>query len=89
MNTINSSQILDDCQGLVLVDTTSGDVTLTLSSVSLFDEKRYTIKIISGTNDVVINADSGETIDGDSSYTLSGLNSVIRLVSNGGGWYII
>ncbi len=68
----------------VLVDTTGGNVTITFETAANFTHP-ITVKNI-GTNDVVLDPDGSETIDGDSTYTLSSQYESTTLVSDSSNW---
>lgn len=68
----------------VLVDTSSGNITITLETAANFTHP-VTIKNI-GANNAVLDPDGTETIDGDSTHTLSSQYESTRLVSDGSNW---
>lgn len=75
--------------GVVLVDTTSGAVTVTLPAPSFVGEA-YTIKRISATanNATIATADSA-TIDGAATDTLAAQWAFVKVVSDGTDWFIV
>ena len=81
--------------GIVIVDATSGDITITLpTAASSYDSgvgSIFTIKRSaddSSGNTLTVDADGSETIDGDLTKTLSA-GSAMQIISNGSNWYII
>jgi hypothetical protein len=73
--TLTSSDYLVDCDG---------SITITLPTAVGIEGKIYIIKN-SGSTNVIVDTTSSETIDGDSTYTLTP-NSAIQLQSNGSDW---
>lgn len=71
-----------------LVDSTSGDVTITLPS-SPDDGERFAMKLIEDTNTAILATADSATIDGAETKTLSVLYDVIRVVAFGGNWNVI
>ena len=71
VTTITTSTLLDDTYGTVLVDATSGNVTVTLPAAAngtMF----YRIKKIDTTSNlVIITPQSGETIDGENTFEIN------------------
>lgn len=86
---INSNLSLDDTYGIVVVDTTNNPITLTLPCCSQYVTKTYVVKIVEGTNSCTIEAHENQTIDGNSSYTLSNTYDYVRLMEQGGAWYVV
>lgn len=73
------------------MDATSGAVTLNLPTVTGNHDLVYEIKIVAGTNNVTIEPDGSETIDGSTNEVISGVN-VARTIRAKGlgsnqGWY--
>lgn len=89
MITINTSTDIETCRGVVLVDCTSGNLSLSIVSGALNKEEHIIIKVILGGNIVTITPVEGETIDGASSYVMDTINECVRLVAHSGGWYLI
>lgn len=77
----------------LLCNPTSGQLTVTLPPVSGLGGRTYHIKKISATssptNDVVIDGNASETIDGATTYTLDIQYESVTLVCNGSAWYIV
>lgn len=91
LDTITSDTTLQSTSNEVgLVDSTAGDVTITLPPASDMDSKTINLKRIDNSvNSITIDADSSETIDGELTQVLNTQYSSITIISNGTGWYII
>ena len=74
-----------------IVDTTSGNVVLTLPAASASLNAMFTIKRIDdSTNTLDILPDGSDTIDDGSSYLLGNKNEFVSIISNGvDGWHIL
>jgi len=72
----------------VLVDATSGAITLTLPPAADFANIPIHIKKIDGVNVVTIEGDGSETIDGSLTLILTNQYDAPILISNGTGWFI-
>lgn len=81
----NYSILRDD--SILIVNTTSGDITLTLPLPSL--KTSLNIKKIVNVNKITINPNASELIDGDINLIITKENSNVSLVSNGTNWYIL
>lgn len=76
---------------VILVDTTSGDITLTLPSVHPVG-KRYTVKHKAGviaTDPLNIVSNDGDTIDGLLNFPFTVDKQAIILHSDGTNWFIL
>ena len=86
--TYTSGQTIGQGQDVVLCDTDSGGFTLTLMPAA----ERFKVLSIKniGTsgNDLTIDANASETIDGGATLVLSDLDAA-RLQSDGAGWWIL
>jgi len=76
---------------IILGDTNGGDVTLTLPSalVAGIIRKLYIIKKIDPANNLIIDGNGTETIDGALTKTLTADNESVSIVSDGANWHII
>lgn len=71
--TVSSNTTLNDSDAVIFVNTTIGDITVTCNQSNDSDGKVFTvIKISSDTNKLILSAAGGATINGGSSYTISG-----------------
>lgn len=86
---ITSSTTLDAADNTVVCQNTTA-ITISLPAVSTCEGRVYTIKKdMSSTNNVTIDADGSETIDGAATYTLSDVQGALSIASNGTEWKII
>lgn len=75
----------------VLCDTSAGGFTISLPAASGCSGRIYVVKKItgnSGTNNITIDPNGSETIDGSTTYTLQCRSSVM-IQSNGANWWIL
>ena len=72
-----------------LYDTSGGAVTATLPAVSGLSGRVYTFKLVTAGNNLVIDADGSETIDGAANYTTSVAKTAVTIQCDGVGWQII
>jgi len=86
LRTITSSDTLDDDDTYVIADASTSVITIALPSAS--EIYKFVIKKIDASNNVVINADAGDLIEGNASTTLTTQYQDITLVSDGvTSWY--
>ena len=79
-----------DGNRIVLVDATSGPVTVTLPKASPAKGLVYHIKKTdSGTNDVTIQPQNSQLIDGEDCFIIERQNTNFMVVSDGTAWYVI
>ena len=78
-------------EDLILVDddTAGGDVTVTLPPATAANTQPRHIKKLGTTGDVVIDANSTETIDGGLTATLTQQYEALMIISDGTNWHII
>lgn len=75
---------------VILVDATSGNVTIDLPTSTTTHIRRYFIKKTdSGANTVTIDPDASETIDGDSTLVLSSENDSVLIQSDGSNYFVM
>lgn len=87
--TANYTILLDE-DHTVLVDATSGAVTITLPIAKNSDEYIFNIKKIdSSANAVTIDGNGSETIDDSTTYVISSQYDSITVQSDGTEWWII
>lgn len=72
---------------VILADTTSGDVMITLPDPATI-AKRMTFKKLADANALVING-NGNNIDGSATIEIYNINNSVTLVSNGTEWYTV
>jgi hypothetical protein len=74
---------------IILVDATGGDVDVDLPT-AVGNECEFVIKKIdSSANDVNVNADGAETIDGGATAPLTAQYESINIITNNTNWWII
>ena len=75
---------------IIVVDATSGSITISLPAAADSTNYEYTIKKIdSSSNAVIVDADSNETIDGEKTVELISQYSYVTVVSDGDEWFIL
>lgn len=78
-----------DTDDIILVNATSGAITISLPTASTIEGKTFTIvKTDATTNAVVVDPNLAETINGSATYTLGSQYSLIQVISDGTNWYI-
>jgi uncharacterized protein (TIGR02145 family) len=88
LNTITSATTLDQTHNVVLCNT--GAYTVTLPAAASNTGKVYYIKNIDSDGDNInIDGNGSETINGATTYVLHSYNDGIRIVSDGTGWHVI
>ena len=88
VTTITSATTLDQNHNVVLCNT--GAYTVTLPPAASNTGRVYFIKNIdSDCDDITIDGNSTETIDGSETYVLDSYNNVVRIISDGSNWFII
>lgn len=85
-----STTTLDETYSVILADTSSNSVELDLPAAANSTGIQYTIKKISASNNLVIDPNGSENIEGGStSITISTNNVAVTIACNGTAWYII
>lgn len=79
--------MLDD--DVLLADAAGGAFTITLPVAATVPGKRLTIKRISASNNVTVDGDASETIDGATTKVLGSQWAFITVISNGTAWFIV
>jgi hypothetical protein len=74
---------------VVRVGTDSGAITVNLPTAANITGRHYTIKRVSGANNVTITPYGSETIDGAPNYGLNALYKYVALVSDGTNWAVV
>jgi hypothetical protein len=74
---------------VLLVDASGGARTITLPAAATMTGKRYTIKRTSASNNVIIEGNLSETIDGAANKTITTQHGFITILCDGTGWHII
>ena len=70
--TVTADHTMDGLSNTIVIDATSGNVTVTLPAIGVTPGEQvfYFIRLDGTTNTVTIAADTGNTIQGDANYTL-------------------
>jgi hypothetical protein len=92
VDVITNNASLNENHFIVLANASTNSITITLpdASATLNIGRLYVIKKIdSSSNAVIIQPQSGQTIDGQTNKVLTTQNEVIRLVASNSNWYII
>lgn len=90
LNEYTSAQTLTADNYLVIVNAISGNITITLPASASHTNRIYTIKKIdSSSHTVTIDANSLETIDGETTIELKLQYAYITIVCDGDEWFII
>lgn len=92
VNPVSAAYLISDLDQIVLVDSTSGVVTVTLPSAVTIPGRRYTIKDWLGksaTHTITIATTASQLIDGSSTQTLTTNYQAIEVVSDNANWAII
>lgn len=73
----------------ILVDASGGARTITLPAAASVPGKRYTIKRTSASNNVIVDGNASETIDGATTKTITTQHGFITIESDGTNWQIV
>jgi len=79
--TTNYTLAADD--EIILGDSTGGEFTISVPTAVGNEGKEWTVKKIAGSNNVIIDPDGSETIDGASDYRLVNVNESVSFASDG------
>ncbi len=74
---------------VILGDASGGAFTVTLPTAVGIPGKRYTVKRTSASNNVTVDGDDSETIDGAATKALATQYAFLTIVSDGANWQII
>lgn len=90
LKTATTSLTLDDNYTVILVNATSGAVTVTLPAAASYKGRHYYIKKIdSSINTVTIDGNGSETIDDQLTAVISVQYTCLTIFSDGAEWWII
>ena len=90
LQTIDENTTADNNYSVYLVNTSSGNITITLPSASTCKGVVYVVKKIDENgNSVIITPEEEETIEGLSGLSLSAQYDYVIIVSDGSNWYKI
>ncbi|MDM8548390.1 hypothetical protein QUF61_18010, partial [Candidatus Venteria ishoeyi] len=80
---------LTNTDGTVLADTFGSAFTFTLPTASGIAGRTYTVKLITAGNDLTLDGNAAETIDGVANSILSIAGDAVTLISDGTNWWTI
>jgi hypothetical protein len=86
-----SSDYTTSTESSIYVDVSSNTVTVTLASADAFEGNRIRIADVNGNasnNNITINTEGGETINGESSAVINSNYEALELESDGSNWII-
>lgn len=83
----SSDYVIVDGDAIIIVDTSGGDVDITLPDVTMMNNY-INVKNL-GDQKVFLETPGGETIDGQSNFEIAGENESIQVISDGSNWFII
>ena len=87
---ITSTDTLGDSDGIFYCNAASGAITLNLPASANYERRLYLIqKTDTSSNNITIDPDGSEFIDGFPSLSLTGLNQAVLIQCNGVGWDVI
>jgi len=87
--TVTSDYTATDLDNTILGDASSAQVTVTLPDATTTEGLMLYIKKTDASNNVVIDGNGSQTIDGSTTHTLSSQNDSVQIQSNGTNWFII
>lgn len=88
VSTKTANYTMTNSDDVILCDTSSGALTITMQSAASATSKAYKVKVI-GNNACTIDAAGADTIDGDADLVLTVKNTAVDLISDGGtAWYV-
>lgn len=86
--TVTASTTSNPLDDEIRADTSAGSITISLESAIACDGRRKLFKKLVAANNLILDGNGSETIDGSSTVTLSAQFSVAKIISNGAGWDI-
>lgn len=89
VTTVTGATTLNDTQQTVLADATSAGFTIVLPTAVNKKGRSYTIKKIDNANNVVVDGQSTQTIDGALTKTLTTQYAFLTIISDGANWQIV
>jgi hypothetical protein len=89
VQTLTTTQEIKTTRTLYLIDTTSGNVTVTLPTAKEAKGEWIVFKKIVAANTMTIDGNESETIDGATTQSTTTQWSTLEIVSDGTSWYVI
>lgn len=96
LNTVTSAKSAsfnvgaDEFDYFYLIDSSGGNVTATLPAASsVYNGFRVHFKAVDLSNDVTLDGNGSETIDGETTYSISAVDDSITLICDGSNWQIL
>jgi hypothetical protein len=83
VRTITTDYVVTNFDRMIFADTTSNDITIYLPSATTTAGRELIIQKSVATNNVTVQAYTGETVEGSGSVTFSGMGDTITIISNG------
>lgn len=89
VRTLAADGVLTGADGVVLVNTTAGNVTVTLPEASINRGRRLTVKKTIAANTLTLDTIGSETIDGAATLAWTTRYQSYDVVSDGAGWHVV
>jgi len=83
VKTITTDYVVTNFDRMIFADTTSNNITIYLPSATTTAGREFIIQKSSASNNVTVQAYTGETVEGSGSVTFTGLGDTITIISNG------
>ena len=85
---LTAAYTVDREDEFILASTSGGGFTVTLPTAISSLDREYTVKLVSGSNNLTISTPGAETIDGGATHTLDFGGDSVVLVSDGSNYFI-
>jgi hypothetical protein len=89
VRTVTGAYTATSADETILADASGGAFTVTLPPAAGLVGKRFTIKRTSASNNVVVDGNGSETIDGAGTKSLNSQYAFISIACNGANWFIV
>ena len=90
VRSVSASTTITTSDYAILANSTAGAISVTLPAASTVTGRIFFVKRVNaGANNVVIDPNAAETIDGAATHTLSAQWARVEFISNGSAWFII
>lgn len=87
---IGSDYTIKAVDDLIIADCTAGNVTITLPAASGSKRRQLTvIRKDNSVNNVIVDGNAAETINGSTTYTLADQYDTVRIVCDGTEWFVM